>query len=489
MKALLKSLILYPSDKKYTTFKDVYYAMLQKRDKYYDDLVNFIIDARNTFGIYFPFSAIKKELVETQETNLLSYVVSLEEDVSILLVPEDAEYIVYSKSVEKLLFEAEVFSSISKFQQEIKITPKKDILSIAAPVEQLLSSLHASKNKVLRTEASTAGLLFGDDSITHVQDIYAGIVEKKKEDDFLYFTFGFKKFEEVKITKGDLVVIGGFTSHGKSLLLRNFVYRLLVEYGLNCYYCSLEMSYEKMKLLFLVLHANNKTIFPGTPDIKYSKIKEGELTDEEYHFVFETVATDFFKKGNYGTLYLEYPNKSRFRLSDIKNKVNELESTSIPVHAVAIDYLTMLYPLESDKGTPDRQDYNQMVKEFKNMALSHKRLDGNSSPFIALTPAQISRGGLETAMNNNNYYDLSSLREYSELESSADIVMTTMLTPDMRDRECLSIQNLKNRDGKVETEPVEIKCALSKGFNLFEHEERPETMELDTIRNLEKKGF
>jgi len=483
MKALLKSLILHPTLKKYVTFRDIYFACLKDKDKYFSELCELYLDIKMGYDVFLTFPAIKQELTELQNNNLLQYTQELENE-PCNIYAEDSEYVVYSKSVEKQIFETEVFSALAKFQQEIKTNPVKDLACISQPVDQLIANLHSSKNKIYRTEASTAGLLYGKESVAHVRDIYEGIVEKKEEDDFLYYTFGFKKFEPVKMARGDLVVIGGFTSHGKSLLLRNFVYRLLVTYGLNCYYCSLEMPYEKMKLLFLALHANNRDIYPTGIDVPYEKIKEGTLSEEEKTFLLDVVAVDFFTNPNYGTLYMEYPNKSRYRLSDVKQKVTELENTEMPIHAVAIDYITMLYPLESDKGTPDRQDYNQMIKEFKNMALSHRKVDGTPSPFLAITPAQISRGGLENAMKNDNYYDLSALREYSELESSADVVMTTMLLPDMRSREVMCLQNLKNRDGKVETEKIEISCGLSKGFNLYEHIDRSDKAKFEFIQRV-----
>lgn len=486
MKSLLKTLIVCPSIKKYTAYRDLYFSLLKDRDKHFTDLSEFIFDWKQEFDLIPTFSAIKKELTETQETALLNYVVELEQDSSLIVFTEDSEFLVHIKKVEKILFESDVFGCVAKFQQEIKTNPIKDLDSICKPVEELISGLHKSKNKVLRTESSTAGLLYGEESIQQLQEIYEGIVNKKKEDDFIYYTFGFKKFESVKITKGDLIVIGGFTSHGKSMLLRNLIYRLLIEYKLNCYYCSLEMSYEKMKLLFLALHANNKDLpqFAGTPKIPYEKIKEGNLTPEEKDFVFNVVAKDFYGNEDYGTLFLEYPNKSRYRMSDIKSRITELENTVMPIHAVAIDYLTMLYPLESDKGSPDRQDYNQIVKDFKNMALSHRKVDGSASPFIAITPAQISRGGLENAMKNNNYYDLSALREYSELESSADIVMTTMLLPDMRERKVIALQNLKNRDGRVETEIVELACDLDCGFNIKDEGCRKDSAQIAALKSL-----
>lgn len=484
MKSLLKSLIVYPTLKKFSVFREMFQFLLKERDKNFSSLSEFIFDWKIETDLIPSFAAIKTELSATQETSLLGYTTELEQDSSLPLFQDDSEYIAHSKKVERLLFEGDVISCISKFQQEIKLAPIKDLDSISKPVEDLIANLHKSKNKVFRSESSTSGLLYGEESIQQLQDIYESIVEKKKQDDFIYYTFGFKKFESVKITKGDLIVIGGFTSHGKSMFLRNLIYRLLIEYKLNCYYCSLEMSYEKMKLLFLALHANNKEKFPGTPPIAYEKIKEGSLSPEEKDFVFSTVAQDFYSNSEYGTLYLEYPNKSRYRLSDIKSKVIELENTVMPVHAVAVDYLTMLYPLESDKGSPERNDYNQIVKEFKNIALSHRHREGHPAPFIAITPAQISRGGLDNAMKNNNYYDLSALREYSELESSADIVMTTMLLPDMRERKVVSVQNLKNRDGRVETEAVELACDLDLGFNISDGKRRTSLEETQALANL-----
>lgn len=450
--------------------------------------MDFFFDFKQQFDVFPTFEAIHKELSEVQDDSLLNYVKELEQNPEILVIPEDSEFIVHSKKVERIVFEQDVFACVSKFQQEIKTNPVKDLDSIGNPVDELISGLHQSKNKILKNEASTSGLLYGAEALDQLQGIYDNILQKKKDEEFLYYTLGFEKFEDVRMTKGDLVIIGGFTSHGKSVVARNITYRLLTEYGLNCYYCSLEMAYDKMKLLFLILHANNKNIFsPDSPRISYTKLKEGDLSPEERDFIFGEVATDFYTNKNYGTLFLEYPNKSRFRLSDLQNRITELENTVMPIHAVIPDYLTMFYPLESDKGTPDRQDYNQMIKEFKNTALSHRSRTGQPSPFIAVSPAQISRGGLDNAIKNSNCYDLSALREYSELESSADIVLTTMLTPEGREKQELLLQNLKNRDGKVIPDPIALQCDLEYGFGMYAKDTPKDTEMLNRIQSLFRK--
>jgi replicative DNA helicase len=463
---------LYPSVAKLQVFREIYEHLIKERDKNYDAVAEYFFEAQQKYQIFASFSAIEKDYTETQQNILLSYVKDLQQDIEIPLFQDDSEYVVHSKKVERILFETDVFGEVSKFQQQLKTADVKDINSIFNPVDDLISGLHKSKNKVLHTEASTSGLLYGEDSVESLREMYSQIVEQKKEEESVYYTLGYDKFKDVKMVRGNLVVIGGFTSHGKSLLLRNIIYHLLTEYKLNCYYCSLEMSYKQMKLLFLALHANNQNIFKNHIPIKYEDIKEGNLTQEQYDFLFNVVAPDLFTNPEYGTLFLEYPNKTKYRLSDVRSKIVELENTKMPIHAAAIDYITMLYPLESEKKMPTREDYNQMIKEFKNMALSHRRRDGNPAPFLALTPAQISRGGLENAIKNNNYYDLSALREYSELESSADVVLTTMLTQDLRQKQQIRMQNLKNRDGRVETEAYDLFCDLDFGFMISDNEPR-----------------
>lgn len=485
MKTLLKSLLLYPSEPKLARFREVYSSLLKGRDGTYTAAADLYLDAKLACGDAYPsFKSLEIELVETQETSLLAYLKALEEDMTVPLYSEDAEYVAHVKTVEKVVFESDVFGAIAKFQHEIKASPVKDLASIVTPTENLVGSLFTAKNKLNRVNASTSGLLFGDAAVSYVENLYQETVDRKNADDFLYYDVGIPGFAPVKIARGDLVVIGGFTSHGKSLFLRNIVYRFLTEYRMNCYYCSLEMSYDKMVNLFLVLHANNRAIFPHGVDIPYVALKNGTLTEEQRYFLHGVVAPDFFKNEAYGTLFLEYPNDSSFKLSDLQARVQHLENTEMPIHAVGTDYLTMMNPIETGKGRPQREDYNEMVKRYKNGALSHRRKDGMSAPYVALTPAQISRGGLDEAIKNNNFYELKALREYNELEASADIVFTTMLLAEMRAQKIMKIQNLKNRDGDIVVDPLDVSCQFDTGFGLYPRVERNESEKRSVIESM-----
>jgi len=467
VRTLFKSFLLSPTNKKWNAFKDFYRLYYTGKENLFDEAVDFVSEFYQESRTFPNFNAINTELTSTQETSLQSFFKEVENDDG-AFVSEESEYFAQVKAVEKSVFEMDLYRTITDFNSHMATLDKKDMPTYLKSTEAFIANIHKIRDVALRTSENTSGILYGESARQDLEDTYKSIIEKKNSEEALFYSLEWKKLDKVKICRGDLVIIGGFTSHGKSILLRNIVYRLAVEYGLNCFYSSLEMSYETIKILFNILHANNKRIFPGTPMISYEKFREGLLTEEEADFLFNVAAKDFVSNENYGTLYMEYPNKSRYTLSDIKTKITELENTVMPVHVMAVDYLTLLYPLDSQKGKPDREDYNRMIKEFKSMALSHRSSEGKPAPMIALTPAQISRGKLEEAVKNNHYYDLSALREYTELEASADIVLTTMLLPEMRQSKTIKIQHLKNRNGDLDVDPQEFFINLDYGFNITE---------------------
>lgn len=483
-KSILKSFILHPSEKKWTMFSDLYTTVLSERDKVYDEAFAFIKDFYHVSRVFPTFTSIQTELQATQETQLLAFFTELENNPEYLPInSEDADFFARTEILRKNFYEGDLYGTVSTFGADLQNLAAKDLPSYLKTTEEFIAKLHKIKDKATHSDATTSGILYGDTAVLNLQKIYQSIQEKKQNEESLYYNLGWKRMEHVKITRGDLIVIGGFTSHGKSVLLRNLVYRFLTEYGMNCFYCTLEMSYEHIQILFNILHANNKKRYPGTPRISFEKFKEGLLSPEELSLLWEA-AHDLANNDNYGTLYLEYPNKSRYRLSDIKSRVIDLENSIMPVHVCAVDYLTLLYPVDSDKMKPDTQDYNLMVKEFKNMGLSHRSCDGKPSPMITMTPAQISRKGLEEAIKNANQYDLSALRQYTELEGSADIVLTTMLMDDMRQAQEMQLQNLKNRSGKIFVDPVKLHVDLDFGFTITEIKQKSEAERIQTIKSL-----
>ena len=80
MKALLKSLILHPTLKKYVTFRDTFFSCLKEKDKYFTELCELYFDIKTGYDVFLTFPAIKQELTELQNNNLLQYVQELENE-------------------------------------------------------------------------------------------------------------------------------------------------------------------------------------------------------------------------------------------------------------------------------------------------------------------------------------------------------------------------------------------------------------------------
>ncbi len=59
---------------------------------------------------------------------------------------------------------------------------------------------------------------------------------------------------------------------------------------------------------------------------------------------------------------------------------------------------------------------------------------------------------------------------YSEIEKSADIIISVLMTPEMKTHETIRLQNIKNRNGAVVLEPVDLKIDLPHGWTISELE-------------------
>jgi len=256
-----------------------------------------------------------------------------------------------------------------------------------------------------------------------------------------------------------------------SVLLRHNAYRQLTHYGRNVAFFTKEMTHSNYRIYFTMLHANNKERFPGTPYVNTKSFLTGVLTPEEEDFVFNYADRDLRCNENYGTLYLDQPNKSRYRLSDLAAQLDEIEATMMPVECLCYDYLMLMYPVESDKITPQRQDYNEMVKEFKNLLMTHRNIQGHITPLLGFTAAKISRGALKECEKNNGLYELSAFSDYSEIEFSADHVFTIYMTTEMKNIHQIRIQHHKNRSGPVIMEPYDAFINLEQGLSVHETEE------------------
>ncbi|MFL5281927.1 MAG: DnaB-like helicase C-terminal domain-containing protein [Rhodopila sp.] len=255
--------------------------------------------------------------------------------------------------------------------------------------------------------------------------------------------------------------------------------------GLNVLFCSLEMNLKVMCREFTLCHANNRKIHMLPPEILVETYKEAELTDEQEDFLFRLSNEDLTTNPNYGTLLINHPNKTSYSLPDLADKLATVEQTVMPIHVLVVDYITYMHPAPAGRWAPTRtEDYNAMIKDLKRLCLAHRNRAGQPAPIMCLTAAQISRKGLDEAMKREGLYDLQAFSTYTEIERSADIAMTVLMTPEMRKIGQLKLQVLKNRDGAVPAEPLTLNVDFEHGSSLRERDERNQVETFNALRSL-----
>lgn len=468
MKSIIKTFILSNNEKKWSEYRNRYHTFFKDRDKFFDTTLNFIQDFYSQFSEFPNFETFQKELISSGEEDFLKYATSVVQDPQAQNFQKNLDFLTHLSSSERKYFELDVIKAVKESQNNIATLKSKKVESIVDEVNKLVSEVYKVKNKVLKDEASDTVLLYGEKGLNRGKEIYAEIEKKKNSKDDLFYTLGFEKFDKhIRMKPGELVFFGGAASHGKSVFLRHMARRLVTKYGLNVVFITLEMPLKDVQSLFDLSHANDKKIFPGTPKILRDKYKEGNLTREEKHFLFDVAARDLNENESYGTLLIEQPKKLRYTLSDLDMRITEIENNIMPVHAIAVDYMSLMYPLEGNiRRKVDMDDYNLMIKGFKNMALTHKNRKGEIKPFLGLSVAQISRHAFRQCVKDDGVYDISCMSMYTEIERSCDIVMSTLMLDDLRRVGKLKSQNLKNRDGALVIDPVEMFISLDSGLNL-----------------------
>ncbi len=351
-------------------------------------------------------------------------------------------------------------------------TLKKTEKNLSSFVDDCLSDLVTLKDSLNSENKASEYLLFGNESVEFFKNEYKKILENKQKGNKNYYDVPFEIFKSVNIKPGDLYITGGYTSQGKSVYLRYLTYYYLITHGLNAIFFTLEMDAEVVWKLFHIMHANNKAIFPNTPRISYSSYKKGELTDEEDDFLHNVVVPDLGNSDKYGILKIYKPNKVRFTLDDLKIVVRETQ-LMMPVDVLSVDYLTLLNPLpENSKRSPQMEDFNQMIKEFKQLLLTNIDGKSNKTPLIGLTAAQISRQGYQECLKNQKNYNMSAFSSYNEIERSADVLMSILRDPELAKTNRVKLQFLKNRDGEVPFEGKDFICNVDQGGLILDAKEQ-----------------
>ena len=382
-----KTLLLSPSPKKLSEYQTQFAPVFKGREPLFDELLAVIGTFYNAYQEFLDPNELLERLQAEGHTKLADYLSNLLTNPTVPIHSEEGSFFLALEREELEFTKQQAILTLRRAEAALAQPKEIGLAGVIPPIDTMLLELYQLKARVQRSETSTSSLLMGSENVGSghsLPEIYQRIKKRHDSADAVYFDLGVTKFADIRLKDGDLVVFGGFTSHGKSILLRHMAYRQIYRYGRNVAFYSAEMSHDACRGLFALMHANNKIEYPNTPYITYDAYKSGTLTAEEKDFLFHVADHDLRNNPKLGTLYIDQPNKSKFRLSDLSESLLALEAT-MPVHCLVMDYLTLMHPLETDRGHPERADYNNLIKGFKNLLITHRDIKGNIAPLLGIT--------------------------------------------------------------------------------------------------------
>jgi replicative DNA helicase len=237
---------------------------------------------------------------------------------------------------------------------------------------------------------------------------------------------------------GDLVLIAGYVSAGKSQLCVQIAYHSSVERQQNVVYITTETSRQVTSRRLIARHSRAQK-FQGLP-LDSKKLKTGSLTTEEERR-FQEVVHDLHAgvaNGAYGHLYIaQVP--VRPTLGYVESIMRRVQ-VSFPVDLLVIDYLALLAPERRRESTVAEKA--ELVQQAKVLATTFN--NGHGVPLI--TPWQVRRESYERAKTEREFDDAVTA-ETSEADKSADVTLSLLKLREQKNR--IMMQFLKNRDGEI----------------------------------------
>jgi len=262
------------------------------------------------------------------------------------------------------------------------------------------------------------------------------------------------------VRRGELMLIAGHYGEYKTSLLANYAYNQAVKYGWNSIFFTLEMQYAHIRRLIYAIHSAHLKFRDVHPPLNYEKTRDGLLNEEEEHFL-KAVVEDFKTNPNYGRIYVIQPDED-ITVTDIKAKASFLHR-KIGIQAIFIDYLGLVEPEKRYKDFT--LDLNYVLKRAKRLASTFNNGEG----IAVVSPFQTNRHGRAEAEKNDYIYKPDCLSYANEAERSADVIIWSIVSPDMRKNNEIKLGCLKARDHK-QFEPFQVRiCPESRKIsNLIE---------------------
>lgn len=241
------------------------------------------------------------------------------------------------------------------------------------------------------------------------------------------------------LQNGDLILIVGYTSEGKTSCCVQLSWHAATQQGRNVVFLTTETLRPQVRRRIVARHSClDRFGIPG--GLNSRDIKNGTLGPEQTNRLAAVVA-DLTGNPDYGTIYIVQVPRSA-SIAYLETQLMRLQR-SFSIDLVVMDYLALLKP--DRRRASDREELGNILREAKQLATTFD--GGRGIPFVS--PWQVSRAARLEAQQTNGYR-ASALSETAEASNSPDIIVSLLKPVDGDDARHVSLrmQVMKHRDGE-----------------------------------------
>lgn len=320
-----------------------------------------------------------------------------------------------------------------------KLLPNGESLRGADDAREYLTAELSQIDKSLRMQIAPEGDM--RDESENILDDYAERKRARLEGRSDGIRFGIPELD-AKIggmQNGELILIAGYSSDGKSSLAVQAAWSACVEQGKNVLFLTTETLRPQINRKLVARHSKLR-MFDLPDGLNTKDLKAGTLP-EELEEKYVQVVEELGSNPAYGRMYVaQVPRGST--ISSIEQTMYRVQK-KFHIDFVVMDYLALLK--SDNKRASTREELASIMKEAKQVATTFD--NGRGVPF--LSPWQVSRLARENA-SKIGMYTSASLSETAEATNSADVIVSILAPEDNTDRRTeVTGQILKARDGET----------------------------------------
>lgn len=251
---------------------------------------------------------------------------------------------------------------------------------------------------------------------------------------------------------GELVLIAGYSSDGKTSLCVQAAWHAAIEQKKNVVFLTTETLRPQVRRKLISRHSK-MTQFDLPEGLNSRDLKAGTLPAEQEEML-RAVVDDMTKNPAYGKLYVAQVPISA-TIPSITQRLYRIQR-QFNIDIVFMDYLALLH--SEVRRQTSREELAGIVKAAKLLSVSFD----DSRGFPLVSPWQVTREARAEA-ENLGMYTSRATAETAEATNSADIIVGMLAPTDNTNRYAdMSVQVLKHRDGEtVNGLQVEVDYATS----------------------------